>query len=327
MSKVYPEYTRNFSNKAIRMSDNHINFIKKTIDNIPIPTTKGERFYFYDTKINGLELMVTSTGVKSFKVYRKVGGKPVRVTLGKYPTMTVEQARKEAHRVIVELMQGNNPNEEKRKIASETKFNDMFQLFMERYGKPNKKTWKSDERMVNLFLNHWFNKKISHISKYDVQAMHEKVRRENGLYRANRLLAVIQVIYNKAIEWGWEGLNPASGIKKFKEKSRDRFLHPDELPRFFKSLEVEENDSIKDYISVSLFTGARKANVLAMRWDEINLERKEWQIPETKNGEPLRVHLIDDVVEILKRRKAIYGKKNWVFQGSGITGHLVEPKK
>lgn len=309
------------------MRDNHINFIKKTIDNIPIPTNKGERFYFYDTKINGLELMVTSTGVKSFKVYRKVGGKPVRVTLGKYPTITIEQARKEAHRVIVELMYGKNPNKEKKKIAGETKFGELFELFMERYSKPNKKTWIADERMVQLFLTQWFNKKISHITKYDAQTIHEKIRQENGLYRANRVLSIIQIIYNKAIEWGWEGVNPTNGIKKFKEKSRDRFLHPDELPRFFKSLAAEENDAIKDYISISLFTGARKANVLAMRWEDINFERKEWRIPETKNGEPLRIHLIDDVIEILKRRSIVYGKKDWVFQGDGATGHLVEPKK
>lgn len=309
------------------MSDNHINFIKRTIDSIPIPTRQGERFYFYDIKINGLELMVTSTGVKSFKVYRKVNGKPVRVTLGKYPIMTVEQARKEAHGVIVELMKGNNPNEKKKKIASETKFGELFELFMDRHSKPNRKTWESDERMVQLFLTQWFGKKISHLTKHDVQAVHEKIRSENGLYRANRVLSIVQLIYNKAIEWGWIGINPTNGIKKFKEKSRDRFLHPDELPRFFKSLEVEENDAIKDYISISLFTGARKANVLGMRWDEISLERKEWLIPETKNGEALRVHLIDDVIEILKRRAAVYGKKGWVFQGVGATGHLVEPKK
>ena len=55
------------------------------------------------------------------------------------------------------------------------------------------------------------------------------------------------------------------GVKKFKEKSRDRFLHPDELPQFFESLNAEENDNIRDYVYISLFTGARKSNVLAMR--------------------------------------------------------------
>ena len=146
------------------------------------------------------------------------------------------------------------------------------------------------------------------------------------MYQANRLLERIKAIFNKAIEWGWKGINPAQGVKKFKEKSRDRFLHPDELPAFFESLEAEENDTIRDYVYVSILTGVRKANVLAMRWEEINFERQEWFIPETKNRDPLRVPLVPKVIEILKNRAFLYGCQNWVFEGSGETGHLVEPK-
>ena len=154
---------------------------------------------------------------------------------------------------------------------------------MERYSKLHKKTWKYDERDIPRFLGQWFHRKLSSITKQEIQTLHEKIRVENGLYQANRLLARIHVLYNKAIEWGWEGINPAQGVKKFKEKSRDRFLHPDELPRFFEALAEEQNDTIRDYVYVSLFTGARKSNVLEMRWKEINFERREWAVPETKN--------------------------------------------
>jgi integrase len=133
-------------------------------------------------------------------------------------------------------------------------------------------------------------------------------------------------MYNKAIEWGWEGANPAQGVKKNKEKSRSRFLHPDELPRFFESLDQEKNDTIRDYIYVSLFTGVRKSNVLAMKWEDIHFERQEWLVPKTKNGDSLRVHLIESVIAILKNRLDRYGKREWVFEGLGKTGHLVEPK-
>jgi len=90
----------------------NINFIKKTLDNLKLPD-KNKRYYFYDTKIKGLELMVTDQGTKSFKVYRKFNGKPVRVTLGKYPEMTIENARNEAQRVIADMISGKKPQRRK----------------------------------------------------------------------------------------------------------------------------------------------------------------------------------------------------------------------
>lgn len=309
----------------MKKQDNSFNFTKKSLDALQLPGP-GKRLYMYDTRVRGLELMVTEQGTKSFKVYRKLNDKPVRVTLGKYPDMTIEQARNEAQKVITEMLKGKNPNDEKKKLRAETTLGELFKMYMERYSREHKKTWKYDERDVPRFLGRWFQRKLSGITKQEIQALHEKVGKENGLYQANRLLARIHIIYNKAIEWGWEGINPAHGIKKFKEKSRDRFLHPDELPRFFESLDMEQNDTIRDYVYVSLFTGARRSNVLAMRWEEIHLERREWLIPETKNGESLRIHLVDLVLELLKTRLQKYGRREWVFEGPGETGHLMEPK-
>ncbi len=305
--------------------DTSFNFTKKFLDALCMPE-KGKRLYVYDTKVRGLEMMVTDQGAKSFKVYRKFNNKPIRVTLGKYPEITVEQARNKAQRVIAEMIKGKNPNQEKKKLREETTLGEMVSIYMERYSKVRKKTWQYDERDLRRFVGHWFNRNLSTITKQDVQALHEKVGKENGLYQANRLLARIQGLYNKAIEWGWEGINPAQGVKKFKEKSRDRFLHPDELPRFFESLDAESNDTIRDYIYVSLFTGVRKSNVLSMRWEDIHFDRQEWLVPETKNGDSLRVHLVDTVIAILKSRFQKYGKQQWVFEGPGKTGHLVEPK-
>ncbi len=62
-----------------------------------------------------------------------------------------------------------------------------------------------------------------------------------------------------------------------------------------------------------------------MQWSEIHLERGEWRIPITKNGDSQTVTLIAEVVEILRARQGV--NQTWVFPGSGVTGHLVEPKK
>lgn len=73
------------------LSKKHINFTKRAIESLSLPP-KDKRLYLYDTRVQGLELMVTHQGAKSFKVYRKLGTEPIRVSLGKYPQMTVEEA-------------------------------------------------------------------------------------------------------------------------------------------------------------------------------------------------------------------------------------------
>src|SRR5262249_2517356 len=127
--------------------------------------------------------------------------------------------------------------------------------------------------------------------------------------------------------WNWSGENPAADVEAFPEKKRKRFLQPDELPFFFKALAEEENEAIRDYILFSLVTGARRGNVQASRWDEINLERGVWIIPRTKNEESVTVPLTDAALAVLERRLS-ERKENcpWVFLGYGKTGHLMEPK-
>jgi len=78
----------------------------------------------------------------------------------------------------------------------------MFTHFMERYSKVFKKSWQYDEREVNEFLQHWFKRKASKISKSEIQRLHETIHRDNGLYQANRILERVRAILNKAIEIG-----------------------------------------------------------------------------------------------------------------------------
>ena len=84
--------------------------------------------------------------------------------------------------------------------------------------------------------------------------------------------------------------NPAGGkaVDFYPERSRDRFLQPAEIPRFFKSLEQEPNETLRDFFYACLYTGQRRTNAATMRWDELDLDRAVWTIPgaKTKNGEP-----------------------------------------
>jgi integrase len=128
------------------------------------------------------------------------------------------------------------------------------------------------------------------------------------------------------IDWGWEGTNPAAGIQKFKEQKRDRFILHDELPKFMEALEVEPNKDMRDFFLVCLYTGARCGNVLSMRWEDIDFSINEWRIPDTKNGEPVRIPLIEEALEVLSNRLQLKKSAPWVFPGSGKSGHLEEPK-
>lgn len=314
------------------MANKH-NFTKSFIESLP-KAEKGKRSYYKDNKVSSLEIMVTDKGSKSFKVTKKKDGRIIRVTLGKYPDLSIENARKKAHEVSAQIAAGINPNEEKSKLNQEITFGNLFKEFIERYAKSQKKTWKDDERDINRLCSHWFKRKISTITNQDIRLFHEKLGAD-APYMANRMLARIKVMYNKAIEWGYGGNNPADKIKKFKEESRDRFIQPDELPRFFKSLEQEENTIARDYIYLSLYTGARQSDVLSMRWDQIDFSSEKWRIPKTKNGDPQTIPLMKEALEIVKNRKKENKKldlsdlqKQWVLPSfKSEVGHLTEPKK
>lgn len=301
------------------------NFTKQSIQILPTP--KSGMVTYRDTKEKGLSLYVTAKGIRTFFVRKRINGRDERILFGQFPDVTIEQARKLTVQARSKVAQGIHPNEEKQKMKLELTFEELFEQYLERYSKKHKKSWRYDEREVKKFLSHWFKRKISTITKQEIQLLQERVHDESGLYQANRIVERIRAIFNKAIEWGWQGVNPASAIRKYKEKSRDRFLQPDELPRFIASLEQEENQTARDFFWIALMTGARKSNVLAMRWEQVNWDRNEWRIPETKNGEPVTLVLVDRAVEILKKRQRSTNSP-WVFPGTGDkVEHYADPKK
>ena len=120
---------------------------------------------------------------------------------------------------------------------------------------------------------------------------------------ANRVKDLVSSVFGWAIARGYLDNNPAKGIKDNKEKSRERFLKSGELPRLFAALDGEPNGNFRDYFLLALLTGARRNNVVAMRWADLDLNGGEWVIPRTKNGEPQRVPLVPEAVAILAARQ------------------------
>lgn len=303
------------------MKRNKINFTKRVIENLK-PTSK--RNFYYDTQSKGLILTVYPSGIKSFYLYRKINGYPDRILIGQFPQMDIEDARRQAVVFNSQIIRNINPKEAKKKIKNDTTFCKLFEQYIERHAKPHKKSWQSDIDQFKRYLKPYRGYLVSTITKQDIQKLHLTTGEKHGLYAANRLLALISSVFVKAIDWGLDIPNPAKGIKKFKENSRSRFLQADELPRFFTALAEEANETIKDYILISLLTGARKSNILSMRWEQINFIAKTWTIPVTKNGEEHTIPLAPQAIEILEARK---NNSEWVFPTNSVAGHLTDPKR
>ena len=304
-----------------------INFTKVSLTALPLPPA-GQRETYHDLKTNGLQIRSTSGGVKTFSVFRWVKGsrRPERVTLGRFPDISIEKARTMAAEINATIAKGDNPADAMRKFRDEPTLRDLFADYLERHAKVHKKSWIEDQRQFDRYMKKFSGRKLSSFQPSDFQRLHHKIGEENGNYAANRLLSLLRAMFNRAKDWGvWTKDNPTQGIKKFKEKSRDRFLQSDELPKFFQALQDEENEAMRDYFLISLLTGARRANVLSMRWADINFDRKEWRIEETKSGDPQTIPLTPEVTSILKERKK-QADSLFVFPGIGKSGHMMEPK-
>ena len=303
-----------------------ISFTKRIIQALP-PAAEGKRKTYCDAKTPGLALRVTSTGTKTFIVRRRQpGGEAERITLGTFPALTIEQARKMAQEINTAIIKGENPNDQKRAKRAEITLGDLYIEYLENHIKARGKRTKNPESYWKLYLAPWARRKLSAIKRADVRTLHLKLGREKGHTTGNKTLVQLRAMFNKAIKWElFKGPNPCDGIVKHLEQSRDRFLEADELPRFFQALAEEPNDTARDYFLLSLLTGARRANVQAMRWEEINVERGVWSIPTTKNGEPHKVPLVLEALEILEARKRT-SENPWVFPGDSRSGHIEEPR-
>ncbi|WP_276366200.1 site-specific integrase [Chryseolinea sp. H1M3-3] len=304
------------------MLKTRINLTKEYLDNYSIP--KHGRVYLYDTKERGLVAQITTKGGISFYLYKKVHGRPERFLLGRYPDTPIAKARTKALVYKTMIAEKKNPRLVDPSLRGEMTFGQLFDKYLTLYSKPHKKSWEKDEKEINRYVSHWKNRKLSSITNDEVTRLHKKIGSDNGKYQANRLLERIRSIHNKGIRWGNCLTNPAIGIDRFPEKSRDRFIQPDEMPRFIEALSQEKNKTVQDYFWILLLTGARRTNAIMMRWEDLNFNQGVWLIPETKNGESVTVPLVTRAVELLKSRQKI---SEWVFPSVNDKSKPFDPEK
>lgn len=306
---------------------NKLEFSKTAIKDIQKPYD-GKRKTYYDSMVPKLALRVTASGTKTFYVVKRSGREMVWLKLGTFPDMTVEQARKAALIALSAFANNENPAEVRRASKIEPTFAELFKEYGERHG-IKKRSWATDQSLYANHLQSLGSLKISAIKREALSRILSNMEKA-GLAGSsiNGVRSLVSSIYGRAIEWGYATANPVIGIKTRAKVKRDRFLQADELPRFFQSLAVESNKTLRDYILLALLTGARRSNLLAMKWSETNLDEFVWRIPLTKNGTPQNVTLSPEAVTILNARKEAADKGAvFVFPGTGESGHIEEPKK
>lgn len=295
-----------------------------------------KRLYFYDVTQPGLTICMTPIGTQIFQiqVWDKIHGKSIVKSFGRYPDMSIASAQEFVAEKRVEINKGIDIVEQARAVKDEDTFDTLFSQWLNEHAKEHKKSWVKDEQQYNLYIKPFFGKKkLSWFTTDKIRRWHSnilKIKRIRGKgcvgkYAANRALALVSTVFN---QMRLSQVSPTRGVKKFKEKSRDRFLQPEELRRFFDALQDQKTpEHLSDYVFLSLLTGARRSNVLSLSWSEINFDKRLWVVPaeKSKNSEPIDIPLVEEAIEILvKRRREV--SSIFVFPSSGKTGHLVEPK-
>jgi integrase len=168
---------------------------------------------------------------------------------------------------------------------------------------------------------------LASLRRREVTDLHQTLGRNNGHHQANRVLALLRAAINRAIREHELNLhNPAIAITFYREARRSRRLHLEELPAFFQALDEEPNRSLRDFLLLALFTGARKSNLLHMRWEHISLERGLWIIPaeDSKSNCELPVVLVERVLQILNSR-LVQVAGPWVFPGRSPHRPMTNP--
>lgn len=304
--------------------------------------------YLWDTDGEGAGEAVPGFGVRLYRSgrksyvlgYRTRAGRFRIVALGTTVGMTLTEARKEASRLRGEVDRGDDPLAGRQQAREEARRAVSFRDFCEIYVRRMEKRWTPRtrdeyERRIRKHLKPVFGStRLEEITRSEVANVLDRIAEGSGPYESNRNHELIRAMFGRASAWGFipeDRPNPARGIERFREVSRERWLKPEEVTRLIEAVRTyapgasgvgsargestatagEERAApdapsrspdplFRAFVPLLLLTGLRKNELLQARWDQIDLKRGEIRLPKTKSGRPQVRKLSGPAVEILR---------------------------
>lgn len=282
-----------------------LNLTKRLIDSLTYTRSPPERQVHWDRAVRGFGVRVYPNGEKSYVFSYRHEGRKRLITLGRVGEVTLDQARAEALQHKLGLRQdGIDPLRERERARLGDTVAQLANTYLERYAKVRKRSWREDEQRIRKYiLPEWGPLKAAALTRTDVAALHRRVGDAHP-YAANRLIELVSKMFELARMWAIvdeDHPNPARRIEAFREVKRDRWVTGTEMPRLGAALDAEPNIYVRGAICMYLLTGVRKNELLKARWCDIDWQRAEWTLPETKNGNPHVLPLSGRALELLKR--------------------------
>jgi integrase len=309
---------------------------KRTVDALK---ATGERFIAWDTDLSGFGVRVGPTGGKTYILkYRVGGGRSGRVrwgVIGQHGALTPEQARETAQRWASEVAAGGDPagdKIEKRKAPTVAELLGQYvEAHVEVRNKPSTVAYVKDLVSRVICKDALAKLKVSDVTGADLARFHARLAKTPTT--ANRARSALSKAFSLAEVWGYRprNSNPCNEVEKYKESARDRFLSAAEFAALGEalakaetgSLTIEENGKPKvvrlskwavSAIRLLIFTGARRGEILGLRWEWIDWEAGRANLPDSKTGKkPLM--LPPAALEVLRGLGMPENGKGFVIRG------------
>lgn len=310
---------------------------KKIVDDAKLPVDKDQVFY-RDDQLKGFALRVTSSGTKSFVIEKNIGNKVRRITLGKYGALTVEQARKEAQKIIGQIATGIDPIAEKlsAKMSAVT-LNEVFEDYKKARKSLKHNTLYNYERVLTIGFASWGSKPLISITKDKVAKHHVKLGKEHGEAYANLAMRLLRALFNFASGQYEDAQgrtliteNPVKRLSQtrawYKVDRRQTFIKSHDLAAWYQGVQALQNETLRDYLLLLILTGLRRQEGAMLKWENVDLKDKTFTAKDTKNNESHTLPLTDFLYKLLKSRSQ-NRINEYVFPGTGAAGHIIEPRK